>query len=152
MSDPVNRASEAHSGIRILLVDDELLEFKVMQQKMISAPDFVIEADYASTIGEAVEKAKSNVFQLILVDNRLFPNNDFRETVPQLRHIGYTGPIGVVSSDISDPYFQQFPDYGVDFRIGKDEIDFQSIRHIIDEYVDARVPKDWFDGPEEPEK
>jgi hypothetical protein len=63
--------------------------------------------------------------------------------VPRLREIGYTGPIGVISSDISDAYFQQFQEFGVDFRIGKDEIDYQALRHILSEYVDYQVPDAW---------
>lgn len=129
--------------IKILMVDDEILEFKVLQQKMKSAPDYAIDAEFAQSIEQAVERTKQVSFELILVDNRLLPNNDFRETVPRLREIGYTGPIGVVSSDISDSYFQEFEDFGVDFRIGKDEIDYHALRHIISEYVSYKVPDAW---------
>lgn len=129
--------------VRILMVDDEILEFKVLQQKMKSSPDYVIDADFAQSIDEAVVRARETAYKMILVDNRLLPNNDFRETVPRLREIGYTGPIGVISSDISDSYFQQFQEFGVDFRIGKDEIDYQALRHIIGEYVDYHVPEAW---------
>jgi hypothetical protein len=65
--------------------------------------------------------------------------------VPKLRASGYTGPIGVVSMDVSDTYFQQFQDYGVDFRLGKDEIDVETLQHIIREYVTYDVPDFWKD-------
>ena len=129
--------------IKILMVDDEILEFKVLQQKMKSSPDYMIDADFAESIDAAVELVKETDYGMILVDNRLLPNNDFRETVPRLREIGYTGPIGVISSDISDAYFQQFQEFGVDFRIGKDEIDYQALQHILSEYVDYEVPEAW---------
>ena len=132
--------------LSILLVDDEFLELKVLELKLASSPGYKMVLDYASNIGDAVEKTKQYDYDLILIDNRLLPNNDFRETVPQLRQVGFTGPIGVVSSDISGPYFQQFEEYGVDFRIGKDEIDYQSIRHIIGEYVNSRLPDGWDEG------
>jgi hypothetical protein len=48
-----------------------------------------------------------------------------------------------VSSDISDSYFQEFEEFGVDFRIGKDEIDYHALRHIISEYVSYKVPDAW---------
>ncbi|MCB1444444.1 MAG: response regulator transcription factor [Rhizobiaceae bacterium] len=133
----------ADERIRILMVDDELLEFKVLQQKMTSSPDYDIDPDFAQSIDEAVERALAERYQLILVDNRLLPNNDFRETVPRLREAGYTGPIGVISSDISDAYFQEFQEFGVDFRIGKDEIDYHALRHIISEYVTYDIPEAW---------
>ncbi|MBP1852017.1 response regulator [Rhizobium halophytocola] len=132
--------------ISILLVDDEFLELKVLELKLASSPEFKVMIDYASNIADAVEKTRQYNFDLILMDNRLLPNNDFRETVPQLRQVGFTGPIGVVSADISGPYFQQFEEYGVDFRIGKDEIDYHAIRHIISEYVKSSLPDDWDDG------
>ena len=137
------RQDATSERVRILMVDDEILEFKVLQQKMKSSPDYVIDADFAQSIDEAVERAKETAYEMILVDNRLLPNNDFRETVPRLREIGYTGPIGVISSDISDAYFQQFQEFGVDFRIGKDEIDYHALRHVIAEYVDYQVPEAW---------
>jgi DNA-binding NarL/FixJ family response regulator len=136
-------SATANERVRILMVDDEILEFKVLQQKMKSSPDYLIDADFAQSIDEAVERTKETRYGMILVDNRLLPNNDFRETVPRLREIGYTGPIGVISSDISDSYFQQFQEFGVDFRIGKDEIDYQALRHILSEYVDYQVPEAW---------
>ena len=125
------------------MVDEEILEFKVLQQKMKSSPDNTIDAEFAQSIDEAVQRATETSYGMILVDNRLLPNNDFRETVPRRREIGYTGPIGVISSDISDAYFQQFQEFGVDFRIGKDEIDYQALRHILSEYVDYHVPDAW---------
>jgi DNA-binding NarL/FixJ family response regulator len=143
MKDATAKLQQDNERIRILMVDDEILEFKVLQQKMKAAPDYVIDADFAQSIGEAVAKAREVDYQMILVDNRLLPNNDFRETVPQLREIGYTGPIGVVSSDISDSYFQEFEEFGVDFRIGKDEIDYHALRHIISEYVAYKIPEAW---------
>ena len=139
-----SKAVSSESPITILLVDDELLEFKVLELKLASTPEFKLGVDYAATIAEAVLKVRAGDYQMILVDNRLFPNNDFRETVPQLRRAGYTGPIGVISADISDAYFQQFPQYGVDFRIGKDELDYHAIRHIIGEYVNKKLPDDWY--------
>jgi hypothetical protein len=47
--------------------------------------------------------------------------------------------------DVSDTYFQQFQDYGVDFRLGKDEIDVETLQHIIREYVTYDVPDFWKD-------
>jgi DNA-binding NarL/FixJ family response regulator len=139
----VQALEDAADRIRILMVDDEILEFKVLQQKMRTSPDYTIVADFAQSIEEAVERTMAVRYEMILVDNRLLPNNDFRETVPRLREIGYTGPIGVISSDISDAYFQQFQEFGVDFRIGKDEIDYHALRHIISEYVNYDVPEAW---------
>ncbi|MBB3132404.1 CheY-like chemotaxis protein [Rhizobium pisi] len=131
--------------VKVLFVDDEFIEFRALKKKIADLSEPVVELEYSQSIGDALEKVRAARFDLILLDNRLMPNADFRDTVPELRGIGYTGPIGVVSTDISGGYFQEFPNYGVDFRIGKDEIDVQALQHIIREYVTYAVPDFWKD-------
>ena len=129
--------------VKVLFVDDEFIEFRALKKKIADLSEPVVELEYSQSIGDALEKVRAARFDLILLDNRLMPNADFRDTVPELRGIGYTGPIGVVSTDISGGYFQEFPNYGVDFRIGKDEIDVQALQNIIREYVTYAVPDFW---------
>jgi CheY-like chemotaxis protein len=140
-------AAETSAGrtVKVLFVDDEFIEFRSLKKKIGSLSEPAVDVEYAQSIGDALEKIKAARYDLILLDNRLLPNADFRETVPELRGNGYTGPIGVISTDISDGYFQQFPDYGVDFRIGKDEMDARTLQYIIREYVTYDVPDFWKD-------
>jgi DNA-binding NarL/FixJ family response regulator len=133
------------SVVKVLFVDDEFIEFRSLRKTVADLSEPQVDMDYAQSITDALSKLADTRFDLILLDNRLLPNADFRETVPKLRGSGYTGPIGVVSMDVSDEYFQQFQDYGVDFRIGKDEIDADTVQYIIREYVDYRVPDIWKD-------
>jgi len=121
--------------LRVLLVDDDPVEHVLLMRKLKTARDISIELDYVGDIGGAVDIVKSGGVDIIFLDNRLVPNNDFRETAPQLRNAGFIGPIGIISSDISGRYFEQFREYGVDFRIGKDEIDGAAISFIIAEYT-----------------
>lgn len=132
-------------AVKVLFVDDEFVEFRSLKKKIGSLSEPAVDVEYSQSISDALEKVKGGRFDLILLDNRLLPNADFRETVPELRGIGYTGPIGVVSTDISDGYFQEFPDYGVDFRIGKDEIDARTLQYIIREFVKYDLPDFWKD-------
>jgi len=138
-------ADAAHNAVKVLFVDDEFIEFRSLQKKTATLTEPPVALEYAQSVDAALEKLGAGKFDLILLDNRLLPNADFRETVPKLRGNGYTGPIGVVSMDISDGYFQQFPDYGVDFRIGKEEIDAETLQYIIREYVTYSVPDVWKD-------
>ncbi|MBB3460586.1 response regulator [Rhizobium sp. BK377] len=133
------------NAVKVLFVDDEFIEFRLLKKKIADLSEPRVDVEYSQSISDALDKIKAARFDLVLLDNRLLPNADFRETVPELRGIGYTGPIGVVSTDISGNYFQEFPDYGVDFRIGKDEIDVQTLQHIIREYVTYDVPDFWKD-------
>nr|WP_183901581.1 response regulator [Rhizobium metallidurans] len=131
--------------VKILFIDDEFIEFRSLKKTLSAVTEPMVELDYAQSVRDALAKIGSDRFDLILLDNRLLPNADFRQTVPKLRAASYTGPIGVISMDVSDSYFQQFQDYGVDFRIGKDELDVETLQYIIREYVRYDMPDVWKD-------
>lgn len=119
----------------ILLVDDDPNEHLILKRKLQSVDGPKIDLEYVPDIGQAVERVLAGGIDLIFLDNRLIPNNDFRETAPLLRQAGFVGPIGIISSDISGAYFREFREFGVDFRMGKDEIDGNAISFIISEYT-----------------
>ncbi|MBD9373791.1 hypothetical protein IB238_14275 [Rhizobium sp. ARZ01] len=124
--------------VNILLVDDDPAENVIMRALMRKVANVAIKLHYVETVEAALEFIRSGEprLDMILMDNRLHPQADFRETVPELRQNGYIGPIGVISSSISDAYFQTIDDYGVDFRIDKTELDPTAIGFIIQEFID----------------
>ena len=121
--------------LKVLLIDDDPAEHILLQRKLQKADETSIELDYVADIGSAVDIVKAGGIDMVFLDNRLVPNNDFRETAPLLRQAGFVGPIGIISSDISGKYFEDFRDYGVDFKIGKDEIDASVIAFVVTEYT-----------------
>lgn len=121
--------------VRVLLIDDDPAEHILLQRKLQKADETSIELDYVADIGAAVDLVKAGGVDMVFLDNRLVPNNDFRETAPLLRQAGFVGPIGIISSDISGKYFEDFRDYGVDFKIGKNEIDVSMIAFVVTEYT-----------------
>ena len=123
--------------VHILLVDDDPAENVILGALMRKITSYAITLHYVETVDGALGFIRSGGVRLdmILMDNRLQPQADFRETVPELRRIGYIGPVGVISSSISDAYFQKIDDYGVDFRIDKAELDPTAIEFILQEYV-----------------
>lgn len=124
--------------VNILLVDDDPAENVIMRAMMRKVANVEIKLHYVETVEAALEfiRAGEPSLDMILIDNRLQSQADFRETVPELRQNGYIGPVGVISSSISDAYFQMIDDYGVDFRIDKSELDATAIGFIIQEFVD----------------
>ncbi|KJS11450.1 MAG: hypothetical protein VR78_12910 [Hoeflea sp. BRH_c9] len=126
---------QTSQSLRILLIDDDPAEFTLLKRKLAKAPGANIELKFVDAIGEAVDCVKAGGIDMVFLDNRLLPNNDFRETAPQLRTAGYVGPIGIISSDLSGSYFQLFQEFGADFRIGKEEIDGTAISFIVSEYT-----------------
>ena len=127
--------------VHILLVDDDPAENIILSALMRKVASYAITLDYVETVDGALDFIRSSgvPLDMILMDNRLQPQADFRETVPELRRNGYIGPVGVISSSISDAYFQKIDDYGVDFRIDKAELDPTAIEFILQEYVKRDV-------------
>ncbi|MEQ8481594.1 MAG: response regulator [Hoeflea sp.] len=119
----------------ILLVDDDPAEFVILERKLADFEGPPVTLEHVGDIDAAVARISGKDVDLVLLDNRLKPTVDFRETAPKLREAGFVGPIGIISSDISDAYISEFLEYGVDFRIGKDEIDANTISFIVAEYI-----------------
>lgn len=122
--------------LHILLVDDDPAENLIMRGLMKRVSSAEIRLHYCGTIEAALDFIKSGKpVSMVLMDNRLQPQADFRETVPAMRQQGFIGPIGVISSSLADPYFQKFEEYGADFRIDKAELDPTAIEFILREYL-----------------
>lgn len=122
--------------IHILLVDDDPAENLILRGLIRKITALRIELHYCETIDDAIAFITSGKpVSIVLMDNRLQPQRDFRETVPALRRSGFIGPIGVISSSLADPYFQAFEEYGVDFRLDKAEMDPTAIEFILREYL-----------------
>lgn len=122
--------------VKIMLIDDDPAEELIFRAQMKKVVAYDIEMLYAVGIENAVEQFNNGAHvDLVLLDNRLGPGEDFRESVPRLRQTGYIGPIGVISSSLTDPYFQSFAEYGADFRIDKAEFDPTAIGFLIQEYT-----------------
>ncbi|MXN44449.1 hypothetical protein GR138_04550 [Shinella kummerowiae] len=127
--------------VHILLVDDDPAENLIIGALMRKVTSYAITLHYVETVEDALGFIRSSgaALDMVLMDNRLQPQADFRETVPELRRNGYIGPVGVISSSISDAYFQKIDDYGVDFRIDKAELDPTAVEFILQEYVKRDV-------------
>ncbi|MEW7008184.1 MULTISPECIES: response regulator [unclassified Lentilitoribacter] len=121
--------------IEILFVDDNPDEFVLMEWLCSRASSYKTNLICVSSIEEACDVIEKRKIDMILLDNKLHKNDDFRTSVPVLRSKSFIGPIGIVSSSIEPEYFQEFEQYGADFRIGKSELDRNALGFIIDEFA-----------------
>ncbi len=127
--------------IDILLVDDDPAEELILGSLMSKVENYSIKLHYCADIASAADFVRQNTgIFMVLLDNRLGPGEDFRETAPKLRQSGFIGPIGVISSSLTDPYFQSIEEYGADFRIDKAEFDPTAVEFIIREFKDQKAP------------
>ena len=127
--------------IDILLIDDDPAEELILGALMAKVQNFNIKMHFCCDMSSAVNFIRNapEIF-MVLLDNRLGPGEDFRQTVPTLRKSGFIGPIGVISSSLTDPYFQSFEEYGADFRLDKAEFDPTAVEFIIQEYKERKEP------------
>ncbi|MFP5076284.1 hypothetical protein ACLE20_03165 [Rhizobium sp. YIM 134829] len=124
--------------VHILLVDDDPAEQILLARQLRKVQNFDLALTYCETVDAALALiASGEPVSMVLIDNRLQHEVDFRKTVPLIRQAGFIGPIGVISSSLADPYFQAFEDYGVDFRLDKAELDPTSIEFLLREYLAA---------------
>jgi CheY-like chemotaxis protein len=126
---------QSKDPISILLVDDDPAEYTIWKRMFESFEGPELRLEHVEDIAAAISRVSDGGVDLVFLDNRLSPSQDFRDTAPELRKAGYTGPIGIISSDISGTYFREFREFGVDFRVGKDEIDANMIAFIVVEYT-----------------
>ena len=122
--------------VHILLVDDDPAEQVLLARQLRKVQNFAIALSYCETVDAALSLIASGApVSMVLMDNRLQHEVDFRKSVPLIRQAGFIGPIGVISSSLADPYFQTFEDYGADFRLDKAELDPTAIEFILREYL-----------------
>lgn len=138
------RETMENSEIQILFVDDNPDEFVLMEWLCSSASSYETSLTCVASIEEACDVIEKRKIDIILLDNKLHKNDDFRTSVPIIRSKSFVGPIGIVSSSIEPEYFQEFEQYGADFRIGKNELDRNALGFIIDEFAGKkdRLPED----------
>ena len=77
--------------VHILLVDDDPTENIILGALMRKVASYAITLHYVETVDDALGfiRASGVPLDMILMDNRLQPQADFRETVPELRRAGY---------------------------------------------------------------
>lgn len=137
------KASELtkNKDIQILFVDDNPDEFVLMRWLCSRASLYQTNLTCVTNIEAACEVIEKQAIDIILLDNKLHLNDDFRTSVPVIRSKSFVGPIGIVSSSIEPEYFQEFEQYGADFRIGKNELDRNALGFIISEFAGKKAPQ-----------
>lgn len=124
----------------ILLVNDMPDDHVIMRRKFSSILGQHIDVLTACTTSQAIKILQAEYVDLVLLDNHLMSEPNFRTSLPKLRQSGFTGPIGLVSSSIEKDETNDFEAHGADFRMGKDEIDAISIQFMLSEYLKSPLP------------
>lgn len=117
------------TGVRILAVDDNILNLKVFSKILETAKAKVAEADSGE---KAIEYLKNHEVDLIYMDYRM-PVMDGRECMQHIREMGLTIPIIAVTADVADNPYERYKEMGFDDFVAKpiDRKELFSVTHNI---------------------
>jgi len=123
------------SSSNVLLIDDNTHQHELFD--CYAATANTINLMSALDVDEGMVTMMDKCPDVILLDNRLVEVENFKESVPELRAFGFTGPIVVISSDISSITKDEMDDYLVSGCIDKFDFDLGNFETKIVELMAA---------------
>jgi CheY-like chemotaxis protein len=120
---------------RILILDDDdhyALLFSAYL-KLSGVEDGIVE--HAASCQQAIDRLQSFTPDVIFLDNRIPPHQDFRGGLKALRDAGYKGPVIVQSACIADEIFDQARQLGVAEVIDKFEMCEDRLVALLDKHT-----------------
>lgn len=92
--------------LNILLIDDDLVEYRLIQRMMEDCYSGPFLLRYADTLEKAITVLKTEKIDLILLDDKLSNGRTARQSVPALREVTKHVPFVVISSVIDAAYLR----------------------------------------------
>ena len=93
---------------RVLLIDDDPLEAKLLAAFLHRRFGEAFRLVHVRLLEDGLALLEREAFDAVLLDNRLPPFSDFRETLPRLRAATRGVEPIIVSSSLRDPCFQRW--------------------------------------------
>lgn len=107
----------------VLVIDDCDVDAKRLTATLRVILGYDIQVRRASTVATALDCVIEQQPDLIFLDDVLKPSDSATVTIPFLRHAGYTGPIIVVSGEITRSRQVELRASGATEVIHKDDVD-----------------------------
>jgi DNA-binding NtrC family response regulator len=104
---------------RLLLIDDNIHQHKLFECYVSTCQE--MELDLALSIDEAFDLLDHENPDIVFLDNRLHPFENYSETVPMLRSRGFKGKIVVISANVSACMAVEFKSKTVSAMIDKSD-------------------------------
>lgn len=86
--------------LRVLLIDDEELEYKLIKLMFRDVYKGDYQLEYATTLSEAASILERKNFDMILLDDNLADGSNAVSNVPALKGIAANTPLCIVSKNI----------------------------------------------------
>jgi len=92
--------------LNILLIDDDKVEFRLIQRMLKDCYDGPFLLRYADTLEKGIEILKSQKVDMILLDDKLGKGRTAEQSVPALRAVTRDIPFVLISSAIDAAYLR----------------------------------------------
>ena len=92
--------------LNILLVDDDAVEFRLIERMLKDCYKQPFTLRYAETLEKAITILKTQQTDIVLLDDKLNHGLTAKESVPVLKKIRETVPLILISSNIDAAYLQ----------------------------------------------
>jgi CheY-like chemotaxis protein len=115
----------------VLVVDDEALDAERLTATLRVIFGYELRIHLASTLGDAVDRVIASKPCLVFLDDILKPSANALQAIPLLRGTGYTGPIIVISGQVTHSRRSGLLANGASDVIHKDEVDSVRVAEAI---------------------
>jgi CheY-like chemotaxis protein len=107
----------------VLVIEDETFDADRLKATLRVMLGYDLDVRRAATLGTAVDAVLASQPELVFLDDVLKPSDNALDTIPFLRRAGYSGPIVVVSGQVTKKRKLQLTAAGADDVIHKDDVD-----------------------------
>jgi DNA-binding NarL/FixJ family response regulator len=115
----------------VLVVEDEALDAERLTATLRVIFGYELRIHLASTVGDAVDRVIESKSSLVFLDDFLKPSTNALQTIPLMRGAGYTGPIIVISGQVTHSRRSGLLANGASDVIHKDDVDSVRVAEAI---------------------
>lgn len=122
--------------IKILLIDDDVVEFRLFEAYILRC-SLPVDFHFAPDLRQGIDRARDLNPDVVFLDDRLVPYEGCEETIPPLRKAGITAPIIVISAAIDAYESDRYTAAGANGFVDKSDINLNSMEALISPYGTA---------------
>ncbi len=136
------RAKQGMPGLKdVVVVDDENIDSDRMQATLRVMFGYDVVVRRAATMGAAIDLVMAKSPDILFLDDILKPSDDASQTIPFLRRAGYSGPIVVISGQVTRTRRAVLTAAGATEVIHKDDVDSVRLTEIVQRLFGGKADK-----------
>jgi DNA-binding NarL/FixJ family response regulator len=137
----VMRAKQGMPELKdVVVIDDENIDADRMLATLRVIFGYDVTVRRAATIASALDLVMARTPDIVFLDDILKPSDDASQTIPFLRRTGYSGPIIVVSGQVTRTRRTVLLAAGATDVIHKDDVDSVRLNEILQRVFGVTKP------------